>query len=105
MLLGIWLMAAPSILDYNGAAADVEHITGPIVTTFAVVALSGCTRGVARFNIPCGGWLLLAPWVLSYDHSLSILNDTIAGIAIIAFAFIRRKTVQEYGGGWSQLAK
>lgn len=103
--IGIWLMTAPNVLGYDGAAADVDHITGPVVTSFAVIALSGCTRAIARFNIPCGAWLLLAPWILGYDNNISIGNDVIAGILIVAFSFIKRTTRQQYGGGWTQLVK
>src|SRR5690606_4194310 len=104
-LIGIWLMAAPNVLGYNGVAADVDHIVGPIVTTFAVVALSGCTRKVGRLNIIGGVWLIAAPWILGYDHSSSITNAIITGILITAFSLFKRQTQQEYGGVWSQLLK
>lgn len=103
--MGIWLMMAPHVLDYGGVAADVDHISGPVVTSLAVIALSGCTRSVARFNLLCGVWLILAPWILDYDNNISIINDVLAGILVIVLSFFKVKTRQQYGGGWSQLVK
>jgi hypothetical protein len=105
IMLGIWLMAAPRLLDYNGLAADNDHIIGPVVTSFAIIALSGCTRAVGKYNIPLGAWMVVAPWVLGYDTDISIVNDSGTGILILMFALFKRKTNQQYGGGWLQLFK
>jgi SPW repeat len=105
VMLGIWLMTAPHLLGYNGVAADNDHIIGPIVASFAIIALSGCTRAVGKYNIPLGAWLLLAPWLLNYDKEISIVNDTGIGILITVFALFKRKANHQYGGGWLQLFK
>jgi len=103
--LGIWLMAAPQLLDYHHVAADNDHIIGPVVTSFAIIALSGCTTAVGKYNIPLGAWLLFAPWVLDYDKDISIANDIVTGVLIIIFALFKRTTNNQYGGGWNQLFK
>lgn len=105
IVIGIWLMEAPHWLNYNGVAADVDHIVGPIVASFAIIALSGCTRAVGKYNIPLGAWLLLAPWILGYDRGICIANDSITGILIIVFSLFKRTTHQQYGGGWAVLFK
>lgn len=104
-LLGIWLMAAPEILRYNGVAADNDHVIGPIVTSFAIIALSGCTRGVAKYNIPFGAWLLVAPWVLGYENQTAIINDICVGLLVTPLSLFKRKTPHQYGGGWAALWK
>lgn len=104
-LLGIALMALPNILGYNGSAADNNHIIGPLVASFAIIAMSGCTRTVAFYNIPFGIWLLLAPWILGYEDSLNFYIDMGSGIAITLLAFVRRDTSNQYGGGWSVVWK
>lgn len=96
-------MAAPQVLNYNGMAADNDHIIGPVVASFAIIALSGCTKAVGKYNIPLGAWLLFAPWVLGYDKEVSVVNDMITGFLIIIFAFFKRTTNNQYGGGWRQL--
>jgi SPW repeat len=103
--LGLWLMAAPGIFRYNGVAADNDHIIGPVVASFSIIALSGCTRTVALYNIPLGIWLLLAPWFLGYESEVATFNDMTVGFFVTAFAFFKRKTVQQYNGGWSAIWK
>ena len=104
-LLGIALMALPTIFGYNGSAGDNDHIMGPLVASFSIIAMSGCTRTVAYFNIPLGIWLILAPWILGYDDSLNFYIDMGSGIAITLLAFVRRQTSNQYGGGWSVVWK
>ena len=104
-MLGIWLMAAPQLLSYHGTAADNDHIIGPVVTSFAIIALSGCTRSVGKYNIPLGVWLSFAPWVLDYDKDISIVNDIVTGVLIIIFALFKRTTNDQYGGGWTYIFK
>jgi hypothetical protein len=99
-MLGLWLMAAPGILKINGMAADNDHIIGPIVASFSIIALSGCTRAVAKFNIPLGIWLLIAPWFLGYENEIAIFNDMGVGFFVTIFSFFKRRTNQRYGGGW-----
>jgi|SRR4051812_47139353 hypothetical protein len=104
-IMGIWLMAAPHVLTYSGVAADNDHIVGPIVASFAVIALSGCTRSTANFNAPLGVWLLLAPWILGYETPNAILSDSVSGLVITFLSTIKRSITQSYGGGWSTLWK
>jgi SPW repeat len=105
IILGIWLMAAPELLAYHGMAADNDHIIGPVVTSFAIIALSGCTRAVGKYNIPLGAWLLFAPWLLDYDNKISIANDIVTGVLIIIFGLFKGTTDKQYGGGWTYLFK
>jgi amino acid permease len=100
VILGLWLMTAPQVLNYNGIAADNDHIVGPLVASFAIIALSGCTRSVSKYNIPLGAWLLLAPWLLEYENALASTNDMAAGTLITVLSFFKRSTKHFYGGGW-----
>jgi hypothetical protein len=102
-ILGIWLMAAPQVLNYGGPAADNDHILGPIVASFAIIALSGNTRAVANFNIPLGAWLIVSPWVLGYENDSARMNDVVSGTLITLLSFFKRSVKQSYGGGWSSL--
>lgn len=103
--LGIWLMAAPAVLGYGGAAATNDRIVGPVVATFAVVAWWGATRGTARWNTPLGAWLLLAPWVLGYGPTDAIVNSMVAGGLILGFSFVTGTVDKRYGGGWAALLR
>lgn len=104
-ILGIWLMAAPGVIGFNEAAADNDHIIGPVIATFAVISWWEATRVVRKFNTPLGAWLLLAPWILGYDNNLAVINDMAVGALVIAFSLVKGKIEMQYGGGWSAIWK
>ena len=104
-LLGIWLMAAPGIINFGNKAADNDHIVGPVITTFAVISLWECTRVTRTYNIPLGAWLLMAPWMLGYESTFAIVNDMMVGGLVILFSFVKGKIEKRYGGGWSAVWK
>lgn len=54
--LGLWLMAAPAVLAYGGAAATSDRIAGPIIASIAAVAVWDATRVVGRANALLGAW-------------------------------------------------
>ncbi|HLU90029.1 MAG TPA: SPW repeat protein [Cyclobacteriaceae bacterium] len=101
--IGIWLMVAPAVLGYNDAGSDNNHIVGPLVVTFAFVAVWEATRGLRKVNILFGIWLLLAPWVLGYEETGPIVNDMVCGALIIVFSLVKGKVEGKYGGGWKSL--
>ena len=104
-MLGVWLMAAPGALRYFGAARDNDHIVGPLIGTFACVAIWQCTRAVRWWNVPLGAWLIVAPWVLRYDAPPAIVNDMVVGAVVIALSCVRGRLDKRFGGGWSALWK
>jgi len=102
-ILGIWVMIAPSIWGFDKIVADNDHITGPIIATFAITAFFECTRPVRRFNILAGFWLLAAPWVLGYNATPAIINDMGVGALVIGFSFVPGNVKSSFGGGWASL--
>jgi hypothetical protein len=103
--LGIWLMAAPAVLGFGGAADTNNRIVGPIAATFAVIAVWECTRGTRWVNVAAGLWLLIAPWVLGYDELAPRIDDRIVGGLLILFGLVQGKVRQQFGGGWLSLFK
>lgn len=101
--IGLWLIAVPGIFAYAKMPADNDHIVGPIVVTFSVVACWEATRGMRKWNFAPGLWLLLAPWVLSYDATIPIISDMVCGLLILIFASVRGKVEAKFGGGWSEI--
>src|SRR4051812_44898861 len=107
LCLGVWLMAAPAVLGYAGAARTNDRIAGPIAAALAAVAVSEVTRPLRRANVPVGAWLLIAPWVLHYDGGGSYssggaatANSLIVGTLLIALSLVRGTVKGRYGGGW-----
>ena len=102
-LLGIFLMAAPSLFGLGPTASDNFHILGPVITTFAVVSWWEATRSVRLWNVPLGAWLIVSPILLRYDSSIGIATTVAVGLAVVAFSFVRGKRKNRFGGGWKAL--
>lgn len=103
IVLGLWLMTAPTILGYGSAAADNGHIIGPLIVTFSTISLWEATSAVQKWNYPFAIWLLLAPWVLGYNFSIAIILDMLVGAMVFALSTAKSKKKNSYGGGWSSL--
>ena len=102
-VLGLWLMVAPAILGFDKIIADNNHVTGPIIATFAITAIFECTRPVRWFNILAGAWLLISPWILGYSQTMAIINDMAVGALVIGFSLVKGQVNSSFGGGWSGL--
>ncbi len=101
VLIGIWLMASPSILNYNDSAADSNHIVAPIIATIATVACWEATRGIGKLNILFGVWMLVAPLIIGYINPYHIINNMACGSVVILLATMRGKIKGHYGEGWN----
>ncbi|HRI39075.1 MAG TPA: vitamin K epoxide reductase family protein, partial [Nitrospira sp.] len=98
-IVGVWLMAAPTLLHLVGEAADSTHIVGALVVTFSVVAFAEPAR-VTRFpNIILGFWLLLAAWILDGGMSVWPWISVASGIALIVLN-LRRGPINDRYGSW-----
>jgi hypothetical protein len=100
--LGIWLMVAPSVLEYGDPARINDWIVGPIVATFGCIALWEATRGCRWVNFILGIWLVIAPWPLWYG-TLPAMHSTAIGLLIVGLSLVKGRRVNEIGGGWSML--
>ncbi len=100
--VGVWLMAAPSVFDYTGAAATNQRIIGPLLAALLAVAASEAMRGVRWAVVPLAAWLLVAPFVLDHGGA-ALLVDVTAGIAELALAPLGGATRARFAGGWSSL--
>ena len=97
-------MAAPAALGYGGAARIIDLVVGPIIASFAIVAIWEVCRSVGRANVILGAWLMLAPWLLSYEAQATA-NSLSTGIVIAIFGYLAKAPADRYGGGWSDLWK
>ncbi len=104
VMLGVWLMAAPAVLDYAGPARINDRIIGPLVVAFAFVAIWEVTRSLRWINLALSAWLVFAPWALFYDL-IPTLNSTVVGLLLGPLSAVRGKVEQRFGGGWSSLLK
>jgi hypothetical protein len=103
-LLGAWLMAAPAILDYVGAAATSDHIAGPLVVGTSLPAAWPVLRGLRRMELVAGAWLLVAPWLSATPADATIASVAV-GLVLAALSFAGREVGQRFDGGWRAVGR
>lgn len=100
--LGVWLMAAPAVLAYDGTPADLHRILGPVAAAFAIVASWAVTRPVRWANVPIGLAVAGAPLFVGHDPSAAIAAVA-TGLALAALSPVGDADPSRFGGGWSSL--
>jgi hypothetical protein len=103
ILLGLWLMFSPGLLQFEKAASDNNYIVGPLVLTFAITALWELNRSVRFFNMAAGVWLAVSPFVLGFQSQTAIWTTVLSGVLITVFSFVKGSIKRNYGGGWQSL--
>lgn len=98
--VGVWLMAAPGVLGYGAPAATSDRVLGPLVATFAGVAVCQSVRSARWANLPLGIWLVFAPWVLGYGPPAAV-NGVLSGLVVSALSIPRGRVTHRFGGGWA----
>lgn len=100
--VGIWLMAAPAVLGYGDPAATSDRIVGPLVASFALIALWEVTRAIRWVNVVLAAWMILAPVLLGYEH-LAFINSVSSGLMVGGLSLVRGRTKHSFAGGWRSL--
>jgi hypothetical protein len=95
--LGLWLMAAPSVLDSTGNAAHSDHLIGALVVSVAIMALADVGRPLRFINVVFGAWFIVSPSLLGGTTTGSALNDVVVGVALIVFSLPRGPIGERYG--------
>jgi hypothetical protein len=103
ILLGLWLMLSPYLLQFEKAASDNNYIVGPLVLTCAIIALWEVNRSARYINLVAGAWLVISPLILDFQTSEAILSTVISGLLIAALSFFKGSIKGNYGGGWRSL--
>jgi hypothetical protein len=93
LILGLWLIASPFALGYAGiahTAATEEVVMGIIVAACSWWWLAAMSpmMGMAWFEMLCGIWVLIAPFVLSYSVARAKGNDVWVGIVVLVVAVV-----------------
>lgn len=88
-LIGVWLIISPYILGYTTSSSKWNQTILGIV----VLILSGIRFLVPRatwasfLNGIAGLWMIVAPFILSYDRSIAYWNEIVFGILVALIAF------------------
>jgi hypothetical protein len=94
--LGIWLMASPVALGYDGTAANNAFLTGALIVTWAVIAFSEIARPARLLNVLLGAWLVASPWVVQGGTD-SAWNAVLTGAAVAALSIPRGEIIEQFG--------
>lgn len=101
-LVGAWLVAAPTLVGYDGAAADVHHVVGTLAASVSFVALWEHLRALRLVNAVLTFPLFSAPFVVSHPPAATT-TALLSGALLLCLAFVRGRTADSFGGGWSSL--
>jgi hypothetical protein len=97
--LGLWLMAAPAVLGYGDPARMNDRIVGPIIASFAFIAVWEVTRSLRWVNVLSGLWLIVAPWILDFGTAATV-NSIVVALGVLIAASTGGSVSQSFGGGW-----
>jgi hypothetical protein len=100
--VGVWLMAAPAVLGYDGAATTSDRVVGPVVVAIGIVAASTITRGLRWANLVPGLWLLVGPALLGVP-ARALASSLVAGVLVLALIPWGPGHPDRFGGGWRSL--
>ncbi len=103
ILLGVWLIVSPDIFAMSKQGTNNNYIVGPLVITFAVIALWEINRNVIKANYLVAAWIFISPLFVDYNSNIGLVSNFVAAILIILLARVPSKTTQSFGGGWASL--
>ncbi|MBE0599611.1 MAG: vitamin K epoxide reductase family protein [Desulfuromonadales bacterium] len=103
-LLGAWLMGAPALFGTEKPMADIEHITGALIVTIAVIAMGEPVRICRYLNVAAGLVVAASPFVLAGASTTGRINDLLIGLAVIALSIPRGK-IKEAFGSWDRFVR
>ncbi len=99
LILGIWLIIAPFALGV--AAISRTPVTNDVILGILLIAFSwwmlaaiAAPLGAAWFEVLCGLWLIVSPFVLQYSRiAVAMANDVIVGIITVVVALVASRTI------------
>jgi hypothetical protein len=101
-VLGVWLMAAPTIFQAQGPSANINYVLGTAVWAIAIIALAEVARAIRFVNIVSAIALMVLPWLIGGGTTMLGLNNLVVGIIIIVLSIPLGKIKNTYGN-WNKL--
>jgi hypothetical protein len=89
-LIGLWLIAAPSVMGYEGPEVFQDRLVGALVACLALLSSIATLRRLRWATIGLGLWLMLAPVVLQYHPNQIGVRSSLIGMAIAILSLIER---------------
>ena len=104
LILGIWMLISPWVLNYSGEAAAMWNavILGILIGAVAIGALVQPKAWEEWANAVLGIWLVISPWALGFSMSSEpMANAVIVGVVTAALALWTLGTDKDFGGWWN----
>ncbi len=101
-LIGLWLTFTPAVFQLAGSRAYTNYIIGPLIITFAVIAMWEINYSIIKINIFIA-LVLIVMTVVTGEQSTALYSDIISAVLIIPASLMKRKIKGSYGGGWKSL--
>jgi hypothetical protein len=105
VLLGLWLIVSPWVLDYREFEAAVWNsiVVGVAVFVLAIARAAAPLQfeGLSRINVVLGLWLAVSAWVLPADDEAEIVsaamtwNFIVVGVLIAVLAVASTITTRD----------
>lgn len=92
LVLGVWLVFAPWVLQFGGAAAANSVVFGffVLIAAAASLAVRPGNHAWAWINLFLGIWVFISPWAVGFTFLANAFwNSFIVGAAIVVFALAR----------------
>ena len=99
---GIWLMFAPWALGLQDPAAGSDRTVGPLIVTFAIMAIWEVLRPLRWVNFAFAVWLVVIPVFWNFPLR-AVINDVVIGLLVAGLALVRGSLTQKFGGGWRSI--
>lgn len=93
LILGIWMIISPFLIGYSVSYVPTGNniVLGVllIASSWWILAALMQTTGMSWFQVLCGIWLIIAPFVLNYRAmSQAMSNDVIVGIIVLIVGLV-----------------
>ena len=100
--LGGLLVFSRLLLGNQASMANSDHVVGALVITVAIIATAEVARLLRFVNVPLGGWLVLAPWLLEGASPVGKAASVVLGLAIIGLSLPRGRRSDEHYASWDR---
>jgi SPW repeat-containing protein len=98
LILGIWLIISAFVFGSMGLRAPVANdiVLGIllIASSWWILATLGSAVGLGWFQILCGIWLVISPFILRYGQAThAMTNDVVVGIIVFIVGIVETQAM------------
>ena len=104
MLLGVWLIFSPFVMDYpsDSLQAINAYVAGAVIALLALFDLYRTRMWAVVVNMLLGLWVAISPWVaVIADRGSLMINNVIVGLAVLVLALWELRTDPELHRQWA----